>query len=142
LDRIKNIVGQLVIMIRLVTELNIYPKETKRYLRNSSKIKNRSIRYDGSGLVDDSEKMDMYKEDYGKSIITCCKTWWLGSWYYLLIKETFLKQKGRIQFGGVIYSDSADKATRFITNCSKRKYLGLSSRCYQIYGWKQIRTWR
>ena len=30
-------------------------------------------------------------------------------------------KKGEIQYGGVIYSDSADKATRFIANCNQRK---------------------
>jgi 3-methylcrotonyl-CoA carboxylase beta subunit len=28
---------------------------------------------------------------------------------------------GEMQFGGVIYSDSADKATRFIANCNQKK---------------------
>ena len=29
--------------------------------------------------------------------------------------------KGELQFGGVIYSDSADKAARFIMNCNQKK---------------------
>jgi acetyl-CoA carboxylase carboxyltransferase component len=30
-------------------------------------------------------------------------------------------KKGEMQFGGVIYSDSADKAARFIMNCNQKK---------------------
>ena len=72
-------------------------------------------------LVDNSE-MDMYKPDYGKSIITCYARidgWAVG---ILANQRTVSKtKKGEIQFGGVIYSDSADKATRFIANCNQKK---------------------
>jgi acetyl-CoA carboxylase carboxyltransferase component len=33
----------------------------------------------------------------------------------------FKNAKKEMQFGGVIYSDSADKATRFIANCNQKK---------------------
>jgi acetyl-CoA carboxylase carboxyltransferase component len=56
--------------------------------------------------------MDMYKEDYGKSIITCYARP-VGQLVLLPIKETFLKQKCSYN-AYVIYSDSADKATRFL----------------------------
>ena len=36
-------------------------------------------------------------------------------------REISKNAKGEMQFGGVIYSDSADKATRFIANCNQRK---------------------
>ena len=72
-------------------------------------------------LVDNSE-MDMYKPDYGKSIITCyarIEGWAVG---IVANQRTVSKtKKGEIQFGGVIYSDSADKATRFIANCNQKK---------------------
>ncbi|MFZ4106298.1 acyl-CoA carboxylase subunit beta [Flavobacterium sp.] len=72
-------------------------------------------------LVDNSE-MDMYKEDYGKSIITCyarIEGWAVG----IVANQRIVSKtkKGEIQFGGVIYSDSADKATRFIANCNQKK---------------------
>ena len=72
-------------------------------------------------LVDNSE-MDMYKPDYGKSIITCYAR--IDGWAVGVIanQRTVSKtKKGEIQFGGVIYSDSADKATRFIANCNQKK---------------------
>ena len=72
-------------------------------------------------LVDNSE-MDMYKEDYGKSIITCYAR--IDGWAVGIVanQRTVSKTKhGEIQFGGVIYSNSADKATRFIANCNQKK---------------------
>jgi acetyl-CoA carboxylase carboxyltransferase component len=72
-------------------------------------------------LVDNSE-MDMYKEDYGKSIITCYAR--IDGWAVGIVANQRIvskTQKGEIQFGGVIYSDSADKATRFIANCNQKK---------------------
>ena len=72
-------------------------------------------------LVDNSE-MDMYKEGYGQSIITCYAR--IDGWAVGIVanQRTVSKtKKGEIQFGGVIYSDSADKATRFIANCNQKK---------------------
>ena len=72
-------------------------------------------------LVDNSE-MDMYKEDYGKSIITCYAR--VDGWAVGIVANQRIvskTKKGEIQFGGVIYSDSADKATRFIANCNQKK---------------------
>jgi acetyl-CoA carboxylase carboxyltransferase component len=36
-------------------------------------------------------------------------------------REVVKNKKGEMQFGGVIYSDSADKAARFIMNCNQKK---------------------
>jgi 3-methylcrotonyl-CoA carboxylase beta subunit len=72
-------------------------------------------------LVDNSE-MDMYKPDYGKSIITCYAR--IDGWAIGIVANQRIvskTKKGEIQFGGVIYSDSADKATRFIANCNQKK---------------------
>ena len=72
-------------------------------------------------LVDNSE-MDMYKEDYGQSIITCYAR--IDGWAVGIVANQRIvskTKKGEIQFGGVIYSDSADKATRFIANCNQKK---------------------
>lgn len=72
-------------------------------------------------LVDNSE-MDMYKDGYGNSIITCYAR--IDGWAVGIVanQRTVSKtKKGEIQFGGVIYSDSADKATRFIANCNQKK---------------------
>ena len=72
-------------------------------------------------LVDNSE-FEEYKGDYGKSII--CATARIEGWSVGIVanQRTLVKNgKGEMQFGGVIYSDSADKATRFIANCNQRK---------------------
>lgn len=72
-------------------------------------------------LVDQSE-YDEYKPDYGKSIV--CATARIDGWSVGIIanqRKMVKNGKGEVQFGGVIYSDSADKATRFIANCNQRK---------------------
>ena len=72
-------------------------------------------------LTDNSE-FEEYKADYGKTII--CATARVDGWSVGIIanQRTLVKNgKGEMQFGGVIYSDSADKATRFIANCNQRK---------------------
>ncbi|MDQ1094855.1 MULTISPECIES: acyl-CoA carboxylase subunit beta [Chryseobacterium] len=72
-------------------------------------------------LVDQSE-YEEYKPDYGKSII--CATARIDGWSVGIVanqRKMVKNGKGEMQFGGVIYSDSADKATRFIANCNQRK---------------------
>ena len=72
-------------------------------------------------LVDNSE-YEEYKPDYGKTII--CATARIDGWSVGIIanqRKLVKSGKGEMQFGGVIYSDSADKATRFIANCNQRK---------------------
>ena len=72
-------------------------------------------------LVDQSE-FEEYKPDYGKTII--CATARIDGWSVGIVanqRKIVKNGKGEVQFGGVIYSDSADKATRFIANCNQRK---------------------
>ncbi|WP_267404381.1 MULTISPECIES: carboxyl transferase domain-containing protein [unclassified Chryseobacterium] len=72
-------------------------------------------------LVDNSE-FEEYKPDYGKSIV--CATARIDGWSVGIVanqRKLVKSGKGEMQFGGVIYSDSADKATRFIANCNQRK---------------------
>ncbi|WP_326982174.1 carboxyl transferase domain-containing protein [Chryseobacterium sp. MYb264] len=72
-------------------------------------------------LVDHSE-FEEYKADYGKSIV--CATARIDGWSVGIVanqRKLVKSGKGEMQFGGVIYSDSADKATRFIANCNQRK---------------------
>ncbi|MFN5794134.1 MAG: acyl-CoA carboxylase subunit beta [Bacteroidota bacterium] len=72
-------------------------------------------------LVDNSE-FDEYKEKYGQSIV--CGTARIDGWAVGIIanqRKVVKSKKGEMQFGGVIYSDSADKAARFIMNCNQRK---------------------
>jgi acetyl-CoA carboxylase carboxyltransferase component len=72
-------------------------------------------------MVDNSE-MDEYKPGYGQSII--CGYARIEGWAVGIVanqRKVVKSKKGEMQFGGVIYSDSADKATRFIANCNQKK---------------------
>lgn len=72
-------------------------------------------------LVDNSE-FEEYKELYGKTIVCCYAR--IDGWAVGIVanQRTLVKsKKGEMQFGGVIYSDSADKAAQFIMNCNQKK---------------------
>jgi acetyl-CoA carboxylase carboxyltransferase component len=72
-------------------------------------------------LVDNSE-FEQYKEGYGKTILTGYAR--IDGWAVGIIanqRKLVKTQKGEMQFGGVIYNDSADKSTRFIANCNQKK---------------------
>lgn len=72
-------------------------------------------------LVDDSE-FEQYKEGYGKTLLTGYAR--IDGWAVGIVanqRKVVKTNKGEMQFGGVIYSDSADKATRFIANCNQKK---------------------
>jgi len=72
-------------------------------------------------LVDNSE-LEEYKELYGQSII--CGLGRIDGWAVGIVanqRKVVKSKKGEMQIGGVIYSDSADKATRFIMNCNQKK---------------------
>lgn len=72
-------------------------------------------------MVDRSE-FDTYKEGYGQSLI--CGYARIDGWAVGIIanQRKLVKSKlGEMKFGGVIYSDSADKATRFISVCNQKK---------------------
>lgn len=72
-------------------------------------------------LVDEGS-IDEYKADYGKTIITAYAR--IDGWAVGIIanqRQMVKNKKGELQFGGVIYSDSADKSTRFVANCNQRK---------------------
>jgi acetyl-CoA carboxylase carboxyltransferase component len=72
-------------------------------------------------LVDNSE-FDEYKELYGQSIL--CGLARIDGWAVGIVanqRKVVKSKKGEMQIGGVIYSDAADKAARFIMNCNQRK---------------------
>ncbi|HXB12668.1 MAG TPA: carboxyl transferase domain-containing protein, partial [Bacteroidia bacterium] len=72
-------------------------------------------------LVDNSE-FDEYKAEYGKSLLTGLAR--IDGWAVGIIanqRKIVKSKKGEMQIGGVIYSDSADKAARFIMNCNQKK---------------------
>ena len=72
-------------------------------------------------LVDHSE-FEEYKQGYGQSIV--CGLGRIDGWAVGIVanqRKVVKSKKGEMQFGGVIYSDSADKAARFIMNCNQKK---------------------
>ena len=71
-------------------------------------------------LVDNSEFTE-YKADYGKTIITAYAR--IDGWSVGIVanqREVIRSKKNGMQIGGVIYTESADKAARFIMNCNQK----------------------
>lgn len=78
--------------------------------------------YELIARIVDTGGFDEYKPEYGKTIITGFAR--IDGWSVGIVanQRNIAKSKsGEMQFGGVIYSDSADKAARFIMNCNQRK---------------------
>ncbi|MFK7905564.1 MAG: acyl-CoA carboxylase subunit beta [Chitinophagales bacterium] len=81
--------------------------------------------YDMLHLIEhivDEDSIQEYKESYGKSII--CTYARIDGWAVGIVanqRKVVKTKKGEMQFGGVIYSDSADKAARFIMNCNQKR---------------------
>ena len=81
--------------------------------------------YDTHELINcivDGGEFDEYKPNYGKTIITGYAR--IDGWAVGIVanqRSIVKSKKGEMQFGGVIYSDSADKGARFIMNCNQRK---------------------
>ena len=91
---------------KLISEDNSKPYDTRDLLK---------------ALVDKGE-FDEYKELYGQSIV--CAYARIDGWAVGIVanqRKVVKSKKGEMQFGGVIYSDSADKAARFIMNCNQKR---------------------
>ncbi|MBD0824545.1 acyl-CoA carboxylase subunit beta [Aestuariibaculum marinum] len=126
LDTIKNIVDK----IGDYDKAGFNRTEPQKPKENQDDIfgilpKSRADQYDTyeiiKRLVDNSE-FDEYKAGYGKSIITCYAR--IDGWAVGIVanqRKLVKTKQGEMQFGGVIYNDSADKATRFIANCNQKK---------------------
>ncbi|QNL48519.1 acyl-CoA carboxylase subunit beta [Olivibacter sp. SDN3] len=70
----------------------------------------------------DYSTFDEYKALYGKSII--CGLGRIDGWAVGVVanqRKIVKSRKGEMQIGGVIYSDAAEKAARFIMNCNQKK---------------------
>jgi len=86
---------------------------------------NKTHPYDSYEIINrlvDEGSIDEYKADYGKTIITAYAR--IDGWAVGIIanqRQMVKNKKGELQFGGVIYSDSADKSTRFVANCNQRR---------------------
>ncbi|WKB80849.1 carboxyl transferase domain-containing protein [Cellulophaga lytica] len=126
LDKIKKIVAKIGDFNKAGFN-RIEPKKPKLDPKDIYGIlpKSRSDQYDMleiiKRLVDDSE-FEEYKEGYGKTIITGYAR--INGWAVGIVanqRKLVKTKKGEMQFGGVIYNDSADKSTRFIANCNQKK---------------------
>ncbi|THV57612.1 acyl-CoA carboxylase subunit beta [Flagellimonas alvinocaridis] len=126
LDKIKSIVGK----IGDFDKAGFNRIEVKDPTENQEDIygilpSSRSDQYDMleiiKRLVDNSE-FEQYKEGYGKTILTGYAR--IDGWAVGIVanqRKVVKTKKGEMRFGGVIYSESADKATRFIANCNQKK---------------------
>lgn len=131
LNKIKNIVSKIGDYEKagFNREKAVKPKEKQEDIYGILP-KSRTEQYDMreiiKRLVDDGE-FEEYKKGYGQTILTGYARidgWAVGivANQRTLVKTTKSKTKpSEMQFGGVIYSDSADKATRFIANCNQKK---------------------
>ena len=86
--------------------------------------KDRAKPYDIKDVIKsivDEGKITEYKADYGKTLVTAYAR--IDGWSVGIVanqRSISKNAKGEMQFGGVIYSDSADKAARFIMNCNQK----------------------
>jgi acetyl-CoA carboxylase carboxyltransferase component len=87
--------------------------------------KSRADQYDMREIIKrivDKSEFEEYKAGYGKTLLTGYAR--IDGWAVGIVanqRKIVKTRKGEMQFGGVIYSDSADKATRFIANCNQKK---------------------
>lgn len=73
------------------------------------------------GALVDGGEFTEFKEDYGQTLL--CAYARIDGWSVGIVannREVVKSGKGEMQFGGVIYSDSADKAARFIMICNQK----------------------
>ncbi|MGV0966586.1 acyl-CoA carboxylase subunit beta [Empedobacter falsenii] len=126
LDRIKSIVGK----IGDYEKAGFNRIEAAKPALDENEIygilpESRAEQYDMYEIINrivDNSELDEYKPDYGKSII--CTYARIDGWAVGIVanqRKIVKSKKDGMQFGGVIYSDSADKATRFIANCNQKK---------------------
>ena len=126
LDRIKNIVDK----IGDFDKAGYNRADSKKPKENPEDIygilpKSRADQYDMKEIIKrivDNSEFDEYKENFGKTIITAYAR--IDGWAVGIVanqRQLVKTAKGEMQFGGVIYNDSADKATRFIANCNQKK---------------------
>ncbi len=126
LDKIKNIMNK----IGDFEKAGFNRVEAKKTIRKPEDIygilpKSRQEQYDMYEIIDtliDADSFDEYKSDYGKTLITGYAR--IDGWAVGIVanqRKIVKNAKGEMQFGGVIYSDSADKAARFVMNCNQKK---------------------
>ncbi len=126
LDRIKNLIDKMGAFPKAGFNRAVPAKPAK----DSKEIfgllpGSRSEPYDMLEIIErlvDESSFEQYKEGYGKTLLTGYAR--IDGWAVGIVanqRKVVKNKKGEMQFGGVIYSDSADKATRFIANCNQKK---------------------
>ena len=126
LDKIKNIVDK----IGDFDKAGFNREESSEPIKNPEELfgilpKTRTDQYETKEIIErivDNSEFEEYKKDYGKTII--CAYARIDGWAVGIVanqRKVVKNGKKEMQFGGVIYSDSADKATRFIANCNQKK---------------------
>ena len=126
LDKIKSIMDK----IGDFEKAGFNKKPSKKPKANPKDIfgllpKSRADQYDMYEIIErlvDGSEIEEYKADYGKTIITAYAR--IDGWAVGIVanqRKLVKSAKREMQFGGVIYNDSADKATRFIANCNQKK---------------------
>ena len=126
LDRIRNIMDKMgtVESAGFNRTVPALPKEDEQGIYGiipEKRDKPYKIREIIKRLVDKSE-FDEYKKGFGQSIL--CGHARIDGWAVGIVaneRQVVKSKKGEMKFGGVIYSDSADKAARFIMNCNQKK---------------------
>ena len=126
LDRIKNIVSKIgdydkAGYNRIKAEKPALPQEDIYGILPKLRNEQYDMMEIVKRLVDNSD-FEEYKAGYGQTIITGYAR--IDGWAVGIVanqRKVVKSKKGEMQFGGVIYSDSADKATRFIANCNQKK---------------------
>ena len=105
---------------RIASEEPLEPAEKLYGLMPDERSKPYNTREILKSLVDGSAFTE-YKAGYGKTIL--CAYARVDGWSVGIVannREIVKSAKGEMQMGGVIYSDSADKAARFIMNCNQK----------------------
>jgi len=126
LDTIKGIIDKIGTPKKAGFNRNT-PKEPKKNWEEIFGIlpKQRTDQYDMTEIIKrlvDNSEFKQYKEGYGKTIL--CGYARIDGWAVGIVanqRKIVKTTKKEMQLGGVIYSDSADKATRFIANCNQKK---------------------
>ncbi len=123
LTRIRNIISKVGDYTKagFNRETPVLPKKDAKEIYGIHNDKQYEVREIIERIVDGGVHEE-YKELYGQSIV--CTYARIDGWAVGIVanqRKVVKSKKGEMQFGGVIYSDSADKAARFIMNCNQKK---------------------
>ncbi|HQO31430.1 MAG TPA: acyl-CoA carboxylase subunit beta [Chitinophagales bacterium] len=103
----------------------VKPKKPKKHEKDIYGIFSSAKPYDVREIIErlaDNSEYTEYKEDYGQTIV--CAYARIDGWSVGIVanqRSVVKSKKGEVQIGGVIYSDAADKAARFIMLCNQKK---------------------